>query len=74
VNRNGEPKVAYGGNLLMPASIDHQGRSLVSTTVQTDSVSVVITRGDPDATLVVLSDLRGNSVRALSARCDGAAY
>jgi hypothetical protein len=76
MNQNGEARIAYNSNLLVPASIDYQGRSILilSRTLPDRAVSIVIARGDPDATAVVLSDAHGQAVRTLEARCDGAAY
>jgi hypothetical protein len=75
VNRNGEPRIAYNGGPLVPASIDHQSKSLLmfSSTAPDHAVSIVIARGDPGATTVVLSDAYGQ-VRILGAECDGRAY
>ena len=76
VNRNGEVSVAYNGDPVVHASIQHAGKRFMVLTgiVPDDSIIISVLRGEAAGALVFHADSSGKLIRTVPARCVGLAY
>lgn len=76
-NLYGEIDVAYKGAPPVRARIDPQNQSMIalSKIVQSNSITIVLMKGERNGTMLILSDVSGNRpTRSIAAKCIGLAY
>jgi hypothetical protein len=76
-NLYGEIDVAYKGAPPVRARIDPQNQSMIalSKIASSNSITIVLMKGERNGTMLILSDVSGNKpTRSIAAKCIGLAY